>query len=255
MSISLCLGGGGARGAFELGVLQYIDEKNIKISNISGSSIGSVIACSYSSGVSPKKILEIFKTKEIKNTIKFNFSNLLSMGIFNIDENNTIINELFPIKNMEDINKNVYVCVYDIKAKKIEYLNSGRVLDACLSSCALTPIFKAKKHDDKLYIDGGLKDSLPITPLLKYDEKILSIDLFPKNVTTKKRSFNPIKILKRKVLSELIKNHNFSISKSDFYLTNQNLRRKKILSFDKLDENFNLGYETAKEFFKNQKLE
>ena len=46
MNLALALGGGAARGAFHLGVLHFCEENNIEIVAYSGSSIGSIIACS-----------------------------------------------------------------------------------------------------------------------------------------------------------------------------------------------------------------
>ena len=256
MTVSLCLSGGGARGAFELGVLQYLDENNVTINNISASSIGSIIACSYASGVKPKEILEIFKKPELQSSIKFNLTNIFSGGVFSIDLNTPIINKLLPIKNLEDIPINIYICIYDMKSKKIEYINEGNVKDVCLCSVSLIPVFKAIKMKNKTLIDGGLKDNLPITPLLKFEDKILSVDLFPKKDNStkeyknKKFNFNPIKALQRYVFKDMIINQKISIEKSDYYLTNEKLRNKKVLSFKDLDENFYLGYETACEYFK-----
>lgn len=257
MKLSVCLSGGGARGSFELGVLQYMHENNIDIENFSGSSIGSVIACSYASGVEPKKILEIFKTKELKDSIKFNY---FLGGLLKIDEEAKIFKELFPIQNIEDIPKNVFVCIYDYKNKKIEYVNKGSVEKACLASTALIPVFRPIKLNGNSYIDGGLKDNLPITPLLNFENKILSIDLFPlkkqKNKSYEKASktINPFKIIRNKIFEEMISNHLISVQKSDYYLTNEKLRGLKILSFENLDYGFNLGYETAVEFFNETKI-
>ncbi|MEN8718577.1 MAG: patatin-like phospholipase family protein [Sulfurovum sp.] len=252
MTVSLCLSGGGARGAFELGVLQYLDENNVTINNISASSIGSIIACSYGSGVKPKEILEIFKKQELQSAIKFKLRNIFSGGMFSIDLDTPIINELFPIKNLENIPKNIYICIYDMKSKKIEYINKGNVKDVCLCSVSLIPVFKAIKIKGKTLIDGGLKDNLPITPLLKFEDKILSVDLFPKKseYKHKKFNFNPIKTLQRYIFNDMIINQKISIEKSDYYLTNEKLRNKKVLSFKDLDENFHLGYETVSDYFK-----
>ena len=48
--IGIALGGGAARGYAHIGVLNAIDELNIPISNVSGTSIGSFIGALYASG-------------------------------------------------------------------------------------------------------------------------------------------------------------------------------------------------------------
>ena len=109
--LALCLSGGAARGAFHLGALAFFDEQNIKFEAFSGSSIGSIIAASYASGISPLEQLKIFKSKELKKCIKFNpYLN----GLLKIDTTNPLIKELLPIAKIEDIPKPLYLSLIHI---------------------------------------------------------------------------------------------------------------------------------------------
>ncbi|MCF8079658.1 MAG: patatin-like phospholipase family protein [Desulfobacterales bacterium] len=54
--IGLALGGGAILGAAHIGVLGALEKRNIKISSISGTSIGAFIAALYAFGVSPQEI-------------------------------------------------------------------------------------------------------------------------------------------------------------------------------------------------------
>ena len=49
MSFGLCLSGGGVKGAAHIGVLKALEENNIKIDYISGTSSGSIVATLYAS--------------------------------------------------------------------------------------------------------------------------------------------------------------------------------------------------------------
>src|SRR5574344_943128 len=62
MNVGLALSGGGAKGAAHIGVLQALEEENVNITHISGTSSGSIIATLYSVGYSPKEIAIIFNT-------------------------------------------------------------------------------------------------------------------------------------------------------------------------------------------------
>ena len=93
-NLALVLGGGAARGAFHLGVLDFIEKNNIEIKAYSGSSIGAIISASHASGISAKEQLKIFSSKDIKQIFKFNY---FKKSIFKIDSLHKIIKELLQI--------------------------------------------------------------------------------------------------------------------------------------------------------------
>ena len=60
LSIGLALGGGGARGAAHIGVLQILHENGIRFDSIAGTSAGSIIGAMYASKQDPKWIEQRF---------------------------------------------------------------------------------------------------------------------------------------------------------------------------------------------------
>ena len=60
MKLSVCLSGGGVKGAAHIGALKALEEENIIIDNISGTSSGSIVATLYAAGYKPDEIKEIF---------------------------------------------------------------------------------------------------------------------------------------------------------------------------------------------------
>ncbi len=61
MKLGLCLSGGGIKGASHVGVLQALEDENIKIDYISGTSSGSIVATLYAIGYKPSEIYDFFK--------------------------------------------------------------------------------------------------------------------------------------------------------------------------------------------------
>ncbi len=249
MNISLCLSGGAARGAFHLGFLSFCEEQNINIEIYSGSSIGAIIAVSHASGVSAKEQLAIFKSKEIKKALKFNY---FKNGLIKIDHKHNLLKNILPIDRLEDVPKPVYVNAYDIKHKQLHYFNQGDALTLCMASSALIPIFKPIAYEQMLLIDGGLIDNIPITPLLEYPYDIYSVDLLPRLEKRNKKSFNPIKLLKKRIFRTLHKNINHSIANTHEYITNIHLRHFKMFTFNELDECYKLGYKEAVKHFQHK---
>lgn len=126
--LGLALGGGAARGAFHLGALHFMEKNNITIDAYSGSSIGAIVAASHASGVKAKEQLKIFSSAELKNVLKFNY---FKNGLIKIDRNHKILDDLLPIKRLEDIPKEVYLTAYDVKKENYTILTK------------VTPIFYA----------------------------------------------------------------------------------------------------------------
>ena len=61
-SVGIALSGGGSKGLAHAGVLQFLEEKNIKPNAISGTSAGSIVGALYACGKSPQEILAFFKS-------------------------------------------------------------------------------------------------------------------------------------------------------------------------------------------------
>ena len=57
--IGIALGGGFARGLAHIGILKVLEEENIPIDFIAGTSVGSVIGAAYASGISAKELEEV----------------------------------------------------------------------------------------------------------------------------------------------------------------------------------------------------
>ncbi|MBP7741802.1 MAG: patatin-like phospholipase family protein [Aliarcobacter sp.] len=248
-NLALVLGGGAARGAFHLGVLDFIEKNNIEIKAYSGSSIGAIISASHASGISAKEQLKIFSSKDIKQIFKFNY---FKKSLFKIDSLHKIIKELLPIEKLEDIPKPIWVNTYDLKKKKLHYFSSGDTISLCMASSALAPLFKPVSYKNMLLIDGGLFDNIPIKPLLNKGYDICSIDLFAKrNIleSYKKINLNLIKEIKKSLFTQLHQNHKFSLINTTYYLGSMQIRDFSLFSFKELEECFKLGFKEAQNHF------
>ncbi|HHB93712.1 MAG TPA: patatin [Campylobacterales bacterium] len=241
MKISLVLSGGAARGAFHLGVIEALLQKGIEIEAISGSSIGAIIASSLSANISPKEQLEIFKSKAFRKSFKFNS---LKKGFLKIDQKKSVLKELIPIKNIEDGRIKVHITTIDLKRGEIVRFNQGEAITLCIASSAVVPLFKPISYQNYQLADGGIMDNLPVYPLKKYNFPIVAVDLHPQEDGFKNSLWG---IIKRTIFLMWRASVQERIKECDYYISNEKLKNYSLFSFKKLDELFQLGYETALE--------
>ena len=63
-SVGLVLSGGGAKGLSHIGVLKALEENNIPVDYICGTSMGAIIGGLYSIGLSPDEMLYLFRVRK-----------------------------------------------------------------------------------------------------------------------------------------------------------------------------------------------
>ena len=244
--VVLALSGGGSRGAYHLGVLQYIDEQNIKVKAICSTSIGSIIASSYASGVSPKEQLEIYKSKETKNMFSFVW---FKESIFKIDMKSSTINSLLKKDRLEDLDIPVYVTALNLQNGDEDVFESGDIRTICKASCALVPMFKPVEYNGNVYIDGGIYNHMPYEPLKKYKLPIVGINIQPLVKKPSKKSL--MSYYKKAKAIQMYNKVDKEKDVYDFYLSNDKLASYSILSLKHFDELFEMGYADAQKFLVN----
>lgn len=243
IALSLALGGGAARGTFHLGFIAALQENNVEIKAISGSSAGALIGGAIACGVSPKRLLEIFKSKEFKKVFKWNW---FKKALFRIDTNTEILNEIFPFHDLNETNIPFYCCVLNIDSQENLYLKDGEAKVLIAASCGLLPIFEPIYYHDNIFADGGITDLVPITPLLDLGYPILSINLIPTKLSVK-HTF--LSLTKR--IWQLLWSGNIQKTKenSTWYIAPDELSRISMFSFNDLDKAYNLGYTKGLEWY------
>ncbi len=161
--IGLALGGGSALAFGHFGVLKALKEGGIKIDYISGTSAGAIAGALFAFGVSFIDIEAEAQNIDWKKIAKLKLS---SMSIFS----NTALRKLLEkhlgkhtdIKNAEIP---LAITVADIETGDRTVLKSGNVVDAVMASSCMPGIFPPVEINGHFYIDGGLVENVPVTPL------------------------------------------------------------------------------------------
>lgn len=172
-TVSLALGSGGARGYAHIGVIEIIEEKGYKIKSIAGSSMGALIGGLYAVGK-----LEEYK-QWILNLNYYDIYKLLSISLVDgglvdaekvFDKIKTFIGDVL----IEDLPIKYRAVATELKTQKPIVFEEGKLIDAIRASIAVPTIFIPVYKEDKILVDGGVLNPLPIN-LISKDKTDLKI--------------------------------------------------------------------------------
>ena len=269
MKLGLALSGGGIRGIAHAGVLKALEENNIKIDAIGGTSSGSIIATLYAMGYSPYYIYILFK-KYAKDLVNQNsISKVTSIGNFMANKkgnfqgfytgeeiesgfNNIALRK--GVKKISDIEMPIVIPTVDVQNSKkyiitnqipektspnTEYINNIDIGKAIRASSSFPVVFSPCEYNKHRFLDGGILDNFPTTEVKKQGvDKTITVnfkaDDIDENSNIMDIVMRTIDIMGNKISEE-------NISNSDMVLTIQT-DKTGLLETEKLDECYKYGY-------------
>lgn len=241
--IGLVLSGGGTRGIAHLGLLQVLDELQIKPSLISGVSAGALIGAMYSAGKTPEEILSI-----AKKGINFGFSNFLwkKGGFFSRSFLFKILMDHIPHNSFEQLQIPLYVNAVDFLANETVYFSSGKLIPALEASSAVPLLFSPAELEKSIFVDGGLLNNFPVEPLVGKCDRIIGMHVNRiEELTYPHVRFSRFSILERCYHMSIATSVYAKIPLCDVFI-DPSLHDYGMLHIKKADEIFEKGYEAAK---------
>jgi len=160
--IGLSLGSGGSRGLSEIGVLLWLKENNVKISYVSGSSMGSIIGAYYCAGFTPEHLKNIaldIKWTDILKYLRVSFS---TRSIFDWGRISKFLNEELGHKRIEDLNIPFACVAADINSGREFVFRRGKVVTAVSASSSIPGVFPPVEILGRRFVDGELVNPVPI---------------------------------------------------------------------------------------------
>jgi len=287
LKVGLVLGGGGAKGAAEVGVLKYIEKSGIPIDYIAGTSIGSIVGGLYACGYCSADLDSMFSSQEWTSLLSDRYDGLegnlihqrngityiLGYPVNRSKKTKTeshdsgpgllhgdnIVKLLDSMTNRPDsINFNdlpiPFRCVaVDVKRIKEVILDRGVLSTAMRASMSIPGIFKPVEKDSMLLIDGGVLNNLPVDVVRAMGaDVVIAVDL-----TQNKHNKKKHKMKRRKGLALLLEwlrtrpdleKYRKNIQDCEVYI-NPNLKGFDAMSFNskKIKEMIMLGEKAGKD--------
>jgi NTE family protein len=178
MKVGLALGSGAARGLTHIGALKAIEEKGIKISYISGTSIGALIGGAYALGFSVEELEKIALQTDWKLMAKLFSPTLPIRSLVNTSYINEFLYTLYGNKSFEDLTIPFSAVATDIQTGKMVVIDDGDLLTAIRASISMPIVFSPVTYGNYKLVDGGLVNPTPVDIVknMKMD-KVIAVNL------------------------------------------------------------------------------
>lgn len=273
MKLGIALSGGGVRGIAHAGALKALEDNNIKIDIIGGTSSGSLVASLYAMGYSPYYIYILFK-RYAKDLVNINSGSIISgignfmvskkIGISGLKTGKSLENACEEvalrkgIKTISDIHKiplviptvdvmtsKEYVFTNIVPEKcedKSQYITNISIGKAIRASSSFPGVFCPCDFKNHKFLDGGILDNIPVAEVKKQGaDKVIAINFKADDVTEESNfmdiTMRTIDIMGNKISEE-------SIEKCDYLLT-ISTDKTGLLDVDKANKCFKYGYQAV----------
>jgi len=176
MRIGLVLSGGAARGFAHLGVLKALDELEIKVHIIAGTSSGAMAGAFYATGHAPDETFRIVSETNIIRLMRPAFSRF---GLLKMVEVEKQFSKYFGNKTFADLSTQLIICATDINRAVSVYFTEGELVKPLMASSSVPILYQPISYQDHLLIDGGLLNNMPVECLMGECDFIIGVHTNP----------------------------------------------------------------------------
>jgi len=176
-TVALVLGSGGARGMAHIGVIAEIEARGYEIISVSGCSMGAVIGGFYCANK-----LDAFhdwaKSLSYIDLLRLVDFSFISNGAIRGDKVFAVLADMLDDIQIEDLSIPYTAVATDLANSKEVWFQRGPLEQAMRASAAIPGLFQPVKRDERLFVDGGVLNPLPIAASVSaHADHIIAIDL------------------------------------------------------------------------------
>lgn len=169
--IGVALGGGGARGAAHIGVLEHFRNIGMNIHCVSGTSAGAIIAAMYAFGVDFETMKRELKTVNPTPFASIKFGHL---GLFENTEMMEMLKRLLPQNaQIQDALVPLSIKATDLITGEGVLLTHGDVIEAVMASSCVPGFYLPLEKNNMILVDGGLTENVPLSGLKFHGANLL----------------------------------------------------------------------------------
>jgi len=173
--VGLALSGGAARGFAHIGVIKVLQENDIDIHYVTGTSVGSIVGALFCGGYGPQEMVDIAESLKWSELVSPTFS---GMGLVSSKKLEGFIGELLGEMDFDELEIPFRAVAVDIARGEQVVFSSGSVARAARASSAVPGIFEPLVVDDRALVDGGVVNNLPVALAREMGaRRVIAVDL------------------------------------------------------------------------------
>lgn len=275
-SVGLVLSGGGAKGIAHIGVIQALEDNNIPIDYIAGTSMGSIVGGLYASGYTPAEMMALilsqdfsyWSTGRINPDLEYYFSKaeptpvMVSLPV-NLSREKTVTR--FPKSLISPLPMNFafmelfapytaqcggnfdnlfvpFRCVTsDVKNKRMIVCSRGHLSDAIRASMSFPVVFQPIEMDSVLVYDGGIYDNFPVDVMRSDFAPSIMIGVDVHGTTDPADAHTLI----NQIEDMVIQNNDYDLPADEGIKLRINLDEFSLLDFPAAQQIYQIGYDHA----------
>ena len=278
--MGLVLSGGGAPGIAHIGIIKALEENNIPVDYIAGTSIGAIVGGMYAMGMTPGEMTEVIKSNDFKNWMSgemepenvyyYRYADpkprmidvriqISKQKILQFKTRILPTNYVSPAQmnyafvplcaqanaaargNFDSLMVPFRCVASDVYNKQAVVFSSGELGDAIRASMTYPFMFKPISIDNKLLFDGGIFNNFPVN--------VMRSDFRPDYIIGSVVAYNPPKADEDDIMMQLqnmiITRTDYSLPSSEGLLLRFDLEKINVFDFSKVDELVKMGYDST----------
>jgi NTE family protein len=277
-TVGLVLSGGGAKGIAHVGIIKALEENDIPIDYVTGTSMGAIVGSLYSCGWSPEKMLEFFTAPDFLDwsTGTINRKNIyyfyeprptpkwVSVNV-NFLKKESLPNQIIPTSLVSPLPMNIeflkiygpyseqcgenfnklfvpFRCVAsDVYHKHKVVFGDGSLGEAVRTSMSFPMVFRPIEVDGVLLYDGGIYDNFPVNVMEEDFNPDFMIGVSVSGADSKPRRGDMYSQLE----DMIIQNNDYSLPADKGVKIQVPVLNFGVLQFDKAATIYEIGYQTG----------
>lgn len=243
--IGLALGGGAVLGAAHIGVIQAIEESEIEIAHITGTSIGAFIASLYAFGKNCEEL------KEIGSKLKwFDIAGIKLSGyaLLSNQKLGDLITQSIGDKNIKEASIPLAMVATNVVNGEKVVLSEGKVAQAVMASCAIPGIFEPVDLNNQTLVDGGVVENVPVSTLNTMS-KVFNIGVDLNSSHTYEKPKNILEVILNSFHFLMMNSSKFQTKEANLIIA-PDLSKFSRSDINQVEELIEAGYQAAKEALK-----
>lgn len=178
--VGLALGGGVARGLAHIGVLTALQEANIPIDYVAGTSAGAIIGAAFCAGLGLETIKQIALQVRWRHIIRPVWP---AQGLVTLARLEQLMIQMTSDLNFDELQRPFAAVATDLEKGQAVVLREGRVAPAVWASCCVPGFVTPVRLNGRLLGDGCATNNLPASALRQMGaEYIIGVDLMPPTI-------------------------------------------------------------------------